>query len=211
MIWLYIGIVAMTFVISLVESHRHVRPVRTLSLLLGLVIMVELTGLYANETHQNMQWLYRAYAAIEYGFLGYVYSAHFSQPSLRRAVFLSVGLFAVFSIISAVWSPDLSKAPTAVYSVEWTLILLLVMLYFVELYRSDQLVSLTAQPLFWISIGNFIFYAGTFFLMGLIHQIKQNDMELAKRIFVINPILNIIMYALWSVGFLCKRIFRMSY
>lgn len=206
-VWIYLNVVAITFLISIIEGRRHDFSIRILSALLGIIMVVELSGIYTNKHNISNQWMFRIYSTVEYLFLGYLYISHLTNPTAKNVILASMLIFCGLSVMDALITGNINQSPTTIYTIEWTLILLLVLIYFFELYRSEQLISLTTQPLFWISVGNFIFYAGTFFIMGLIHTIKQKDKALAQQIFLLNPILNIIMYSFWSIGFLCKRLF----
>ena len=59
------------------------------------------------------------------------------------------------------------------------------------------------NPLFWVSSGNLIFYAGVFFRMGLLNYIIKELPDLAPKLMYINSSLNYILYTLYSIGFLC--------
>ena len=76
-------------------------------------------------------------------------------------------------------------------------------LYFSQLLRSNE--NVLASPHFWIVTGILFFHAGFFFLSGFINYISSKDLELAKKLFSINHILNIIYYSLVTYGFICQR------
>jgi len=59
-------------------------------------------------------------------------------------------------------------------------------------------------PEFWVCTGILFFFAGTFFQMGLHSFLFRTNRELANRLYVINHLLNILLYGLLTVGFLCK-------
>lgn len=204
----YLGTIAATFVISLLEGHRHNNPVSRLSILLGYMLVSETVGYYFRIHGLNHNFLFYIYQPIEYIFLSYLYAAHCTNQITGLWIRRIGWAFVVFSVVYIIWSwmdSRLQKDTFELSIIEWMLILGLVLHYFYDLYQNDSLINITVQPLFWISVGNFLFYSGTFFVMGLLEEVKKTDPALADRLFLINTFLNILLYTFWSIGFLCLR------
>lgn len=203
---LYLGIVAVVFMISLIENHRHTPPFKWLSVLLVLILITEGVGYWLDKQKVNQQFLFYFYTPIEYLFLSNLYASQYTSTRVSRWIRISGLLFLGFCIAYAANNNfNLRIAAIPLFLIEWMAILILVLYYFYDLYKNDYLSSIKQTPLFWISVGNFFFYSGTFFVMGLIEEIKKYNLELAKEVFVINTILNILMYSFWAIGFLCLR------
>lgn len=203
----YLLSIAVAFVISLLEGHRHRPSVRRLSILLGYMLVSETTG-YLLKGRANNQFLFYLYTPVEFLFLSYLYADHYTIPFACRVARVLGWCFAGFCVPYGGWSwfdSRLTQAPTLLYVIEWTLMLGLVLYYFYDLYRNDYFIILTRQPVFWMSIGNFFFYSGTFFLMGLVAELKRLDYDRAEQLFILNTLLNILLYLFWSIGFLCLR------
>lgn len=75
--------------------------------------------------------------------------------------------------------------------------------YFIELLRSEKIIVFHKQLLFWISIGLLIFYSGTIPLI-LAHEYYAH-FNYIHSIFLIIYILGIVMYLLFSFGFIWSR------
>lgn len=80
---------------------------------------------------------------------------------------------------------------------------ILSLVYFKQLLDSD--VNVVKNPNFWIVTGILFFNAGFFFLSGFVSYLSQKDLELARKLFSINHLLNIIYYSLVAYGFICQR------
>ena len=207
----YMSTVVVSWLISISQLTRLPLAVRPLSILLALILLTELLSNYLVVQHQNNQWVYHVYNPIEYAFLAYLYSNSTDNDLIRKAIVGSAVGFALFCLLNILlWQP-IDNPPTHAYRIEWLLVLLLVMNYLYELYRSNKLVIITKEPLLWISVGNFFFYAGTFFLMSLIDEVQKQDKPLARQLHHINTVLNVLMYGFWAVGFLCNRLFKTSH
>ncbi len=89
------------------------------------------------------------------------------------------------------------------FTVEGLFICCYVVVYFLELYRSDMAIILKDHSHFWISIGNLIFFSGCMFIMGFSSYLRQNNIELYSKLVYINYFLNLLLYSLYIKAFLC--------
>jgi hypothetical protein len=205
----YLFSIAVALVFSITEGHRHRTSVRRLTFLLGYMLTSEITGFVLEYRGLDKHFLHYVYTPIEVLFLCYLYAAHYASALLGKAVRIAAWSFLGFSVVYGVrlWiDTGWLVSPTTLIVGEWVLIIFLVLYYFYDLYRNDYLLSLNRQPLFWISVGNFFFYSGTFFLMALFPHLEQQNSAQADRLFALNTILNIFMYIFWAIGFLCLRL-----
>lgn len=76
-------------------------------------------------------------------------------------------------------------------------------LYFKQLLETED--AILGNSNFWIVTGILFFHGGYFFLSGFVNFIASKDIELARKLFRINNILNIIYYSLIIYGFICQR------
>lgn len=72
--------------------------------------------------------------------------------------------------------------------------------YLSQLLKQDVYLSLKDNPNFFIVTGMLLFRTGTFFVMALVNHIAKTNIELARGIFSINHVLNIIYYGLLTYG-----------
>ena len=90
------------------------------------------------------------------------------------------------------------------------LVVMLSLFYYFELLQKEGSQSLVRDPLFWISTGNLIFFAGVFLLMGSLNYLMKEMPELSRKLMVINYSLNFVLYSFYSIGFLCTMQSRKS-
>ncbi|GAB2777526.1 hypothetical protein GCM10027275_20790 [Rhabdobacter roseus] len=187
--------------------HKYLRgPFRFLIIALCLAWVVEMIGLYHMlSLKRNNLLLFQIYAPLEYIFMGAYFYHTLRKERLRKAVLVSVVGYVLFCIVNI--GVLLSLRPNNSYSFMLLAILLAFWAasYFYESYQNETLYGeIWRDPHIWICTGVLFYYAGTFFLMALIQQLAQSNLELASRLYVINHILNIVLYSMFTVGFICK-------
>lgn len=121
----------------------------------------------------------------------------------KNRLFIVVG-FLVFLLyyayhflyqIQNIFSSDFSD-----FALEGLFICIYVILYFMELYRKDEIILLQTKSHFWIAIGNLIFFSGCMFIMGFSSYIIKTN----NKLFYINYFLNLLLYSLYIKAFTCN-------
>jgi hypothetical protein len=82
--------------------------------------------------------------------------------------------------------------------------ILLTVIYFEEIRKSNEIINLQTHPFTWIALGAFVFHLGDIpFMLGLNHLIIY-DLSLANALLFLHVILNCVMYSLYTIAFLCN-------
>ncbi|MEA5257398.1 hypothetical protein VB264_06360 [Arcicella aquatica] len=201
----YIATVVICFFVSLLNQKHNEPYFKVFTFLLFVIIVVETSGYTINKVlKSDNQFLFHIYGPIEYTCIAYIYSSTFKNRIAKKITLFSIFIFIIFSAFSSLYLQTFTDTPYN-FLLRCLLIIGLSLFYFYELYLKDEIIILTKLPMFWISVGNFFFYAGNFFLMGLIDTLERMHSDLVKPLFNINTILNIFLYVMFIVGFLCKR------
>jgi hypothetical protein len=74
-------------------------------------------------------------------------------------------------------------------------------LYFYQLLTRQIELDISSNPNFYIVTGILLFHACSFLVMGLVNYVYVLNPVLAKQVYSINHILNIIYYSLIAYGF----------
>lgn len=117
---------------------------------------------------------------------------------IRSAIFLLPLLCLIFFIFDKTPIHNtqiglLLKGALVIYSI----------VYFNEILHFEE--NISSNPYFWFVTGVLFFNAVFFFLSAFNTYISSKNLELARKLFVINPLLNIIYYSLITYGFVCQR------
>lgn len=198
----YMSLIGAVFC-SIKYRSNHSPSFRGLPVYLTLTLLIEAITHYMNYIHQPFLAIYVFFAPIEYFFISRLYLESFNNTILRKAVLVSIWIYTIISFLS-VWTYQ-DDTHYVLFNLRGILIVTLTLIYFATLYLQEGDFELKYAPLFWVSVGNFIFWPGIFFVMSLVPILVKTDRALNDRIFLLNPILNAILYSMFIVSLICNR------
>ena len=115
---------------------------------------------------------------------------------------------ALFYLIVAVINISFIQKMKSFHSVTYALVCLLIVAfciyYFYELFKRPKSVKLKNNPAFWICSGLLFFYCCGFPLFGLANYLSNISPLIIKNFYSIVIILNIFLYSLFTIAFLCR-------
>jgi uncharacterized membrane protein len=82
--------------------------------------------------------------------------------------------------------------------------IMLAFAFFYQVLKDKNILRLSSHPMIWISLGTFIYHAGTLPFFLFLNYLNKEYVALAYAFLDINQGLNIIMYSLYLIAFLCK-------
>ncbi len=166
--------------------------------------VAESVGLYLMIMHTNNGFVFHILQLIEYALIALFYRDSFPKIRTQKIVVGSIFGFFTFCLIDTLTLEPLSTPNSNQFLVEAILLICWSTYYLRQILQREKYLPLRSIPEFWISTGVLFFYAGAFFLMGLLNYLTKTDLALAKRLFFINHLLNIILYGLYIIGFIWK-------
>ncbi len=205
---LYVIIIFLSFLAS-IAGLVVVQENRTLILycfpfFLLLSVMVEYTGSRMSRLNENTINLYNWFTFFEFVF--YQFFFWFITPGKkfkRLALFCGIG-YIVVDIVNMLFiqGPDAFHSYT--YVLGCLLVALLSLQYFYTLFRVPETTSLTRNTYFWIVCGLMFNYTCTIALYGLENFITAKMKFYTPLLLKISDFLNIILYSLFIIGFICR-------
>jgi hypothetical protein len=152
------------------------------------------------------QFLFSIYTPAEYLLLCCFITSILRSKNKKKIIYISIPFFIVLSFIvqfkvesTNYFYKYLDVLVEAPLMLTWTLF------YFFQLFSDEENFHFTSNPLFWISVGNLLFFSASFFSYGFgsyFQNLKQNDFSEAVR--WIARTLNILLYIFYIIGFLCS-------
>lgn len=207
---IYLGVLFASFVCSIITFKHLPGSFRLFTLLLGVTFIVESIGFYGLFYGEQALYLYHFYNPLAYVLVAYVYSTVIKTSWKKKLIRVSIPAILVMSFLFTLFLQPLHTVNSYASMTIAALFVILALFYYYELLNSHETTSLTSNPLFWISTGNLIFYAGIFLLEGFVSYFITYAPELGKKLMFINYFLNFVLYTFYSIGFLRTRPNRRS-
>ena len=151
-------------------------------------------------------WVYDLYYIPEYLFFFWFYFRAL-EPNAKQqlAIKIMAVIFTVGALINLLFIQGISKLDTFTIVGGNLGILLCTLAYFRQELRRSQPMIASRDPLFWISVGAFIFNSATLPYFVFINYLSRTNIRLAIALFNIILLLNIAMYIFYLIAFLCSK------
>jgi hypothetical protein len=193
--------------------ERWAPAYRLFSLLLCAVCFVELTAiswsLYLAHLHgwpwsDSNLWLYNLFLIPQYILYMAVYYLEIDSTHIKKAILACALVFTAFAVFNMGWLQGLHSVDSYTLTLASVIIIFMTVTWFNQLLHKKEIYKLSSVPLVWISAGAFIFHAADPpYLLSLNYLVAHNR-PLAIALFYIFLILNCLMYAFYTIAFLCQ-------
>lgn len=199
--------IAISFLVSL---SAYFTPMTSRSYLklfppfLLLTLLSELLGSYWESIRKNNVILYNFFSTFEFCFYLWIISLVINDRRWKRSVRMSIAIYALIAVINIFFIQKMQTFHTITYAIGCLLIVLFCVYYFFELFRLPKSEKLLKNPAFWICSGLLFFYCCGFPLYGLINFWQDISKLVVKNFGQIVTILNIFLYSLFMIAFLCR-------
>lgn len=211
MLYAYLGSLLICCLVALSQWRYLIGNFRWLSILSVITTLVEYTGLVLMLQRQTSYPLFHAYQPVEFAFLALFLRDSLTRPLLIKTISVSIVLFGLFCLANAFLLQTWRSPNTFSFMLEAILLVIFSGFYFQHLLQEPAKKSVRDIPEFWIATGILFFFAGSFFVVGLINFFIRQDQALAMRLYTINHVLNLVFYTLYIIGLLCKvRLTKLS-
>ena len=179
--------------------------------ILWFIVLTEFTGMYASHydvlgffdeegIHYNL-WMFNLLYFIFYPVVLTIFLQSISRLLYKNLIKGFIIFYVIFSIIN--WSfiqnfkYEWTELPDVIGSI---FLILAIVFYFIELLKSQKIITYHKKLLFWISVGLLIFHTGT-----IPFTLKATEYALMKDIhslFLIVWVSALVMYLLFTFGFI---------
>jgi len=204
---LYVYFIFISFVASLTVYSQA----KTSDLYLKLfppfllaTIAIEYAAIYLAAKNRSNLALYNFFTVFEFCFYMYVISLIITSKKVKKTIIVAMVLYTLISVINIIFIQEMRKFHTVTYACGCLLIVATCVYYFFELFKLPKSPKLKNNPAFWICSGILFFYCCSFPLFGLSNFLSDISKLIIKNIYKIVTILNIFLYTLFTIAFLCR-------
>jgi hypothetical protein len=167
-------------------------------------IVVELTGTYLLSNNRPNVSLYNFFTAFEFCFYLFFVSTIIANSKIRLLLRYIIIIYAAFAVINIFFVQGMKSFHTVSYAFGCLLVVAACIYYFFELFKYPKSLKLTGSPTFWICSGLLFFYCCGFPLYGMFNYLNGISKLIIQNFHNIVVILNIFLYSLFTIAFLCR-------
>lgn len=182
-------------------SHTYLR---FFPWLLLYVFLNEIFAGYFNSLFGNNAHIYNVYNIIFFMYFYFVFYTNEQRKSYKLWILIAAICFMVTSIVNAVYQPFGSQPQLLSYIVGACVLLFCIILYFIEILYTPQILHIRKDLLFWVSIGLLLFYVGYIPIKVSRAFFEQKDNNFIT-LGIVHCILVIIMNTCFIIGFLWTK------
>jgi len=181
---------------------------RLLPVFLLMTIIIEYIGFWMYNRTGTSTPLFNFYIVFNFTFFLYILREIISDKKFKKIGLYAIIAYALCTLVNIFYGQGLNVWNSMSYSLGCLLIVLFCIYYFLELFRKPKSTHLTKEPAFWIVSGLLFFYCCSFPFLGLNNLLNDAPLVLKNNLRNILAVLNVLLYVLFSIAFLCQYNFR---
>lgn len=180
---------------------------RTFSFFLLITVGVEFANMLLVKTEKVSVLLINIFTTFEIVFYLFIVSCCIYSLKIRKIIWWIMAIYPVLVFINRTYF-QVKAFHSNTYSFGCLLIVAACVYYILELFQSTRSVNLIKEPAFWICSGLLFFYTCSFPLFGLWNHLHGLPGIILRNLAAILQVLNVLLYSLFSIAFLCRIRFR---
>jgi hypothetical protein len=169
---------------------------------------VESFAWWLNSSGKNNLFLYNFFTVFYVDFYLYVLLSIVRKLKAKRVIAYLMMIFTLLAAANFLYSRELNQFHSFTYSIGSFGIVAVCSYYFLELFQLPHSVNLMREPGFWICSGLIFFFSCGFPIFGAVNIMNILPKVLVNNIGILLAILNILLYTLFSIAFLCRNNIR---
>ncbi len=171
---------------------------------LGVIFLTEITGEYFLYELHDLETNIAIYSyfgiPLQFFFLYWLFYQHFKNTKNSKWPLLSAAIYS-FCWLGDTFFFDMLFDSFS-YTIGCTLLLILLLIYFIKFLNSRQLLSYKFSMMFWVCLGVLIFYIGALPFFGLRTVYYSQFPEFFYVYWYVQFVLNYLMYISFCISFI---------
>jgi hypothetical protein len=203
----YVYFLAASFLIctlAVLSGKYPERHLRLFSPFLGATLAAEITGNLLDMRGKTNLWVYNYFTTFEFCFYLFVICLMIQSRQMKKVIYWGIGIYAIVALANIIFVVPQLEFHTVTYSLGCLLVVAAAVYYFLELFRKPKNVKLQHSPEFWICSGLLFFYCSSFPLYSLLNFWADISPLIIDNFGYIISILNVFLYLLFAIAFLCR-------
>lgn len=135
-------------------------------------------------------FLLRLNIVTEYIILIFFFRYIFQNSIINKIISYSIIPFLIYIIIDFYYG-DKNSLPNKVSVIEFFIFIIILIYYFFEKMRLNVLLPIYQTNAFWICVGLFLYFTGSFFFLLLLSNVEKSNVSLKNEMMIIYSIVTI--------------------
>lgn len=201
----YFYFIVLSFLASLFSySGTRFKYLKLFPSFLFLTIVTEYVGHYLRSIAENNIPIYNFFSVFEFCFYLFLITQIITNEKVKKIILFSSLIYSIVSLGNIFFFQGISRFHTVTYSLGCLMIVAACIYFFLELFRLPRAVKLSVDPAFWICSGLLFFYCCGFPLYAFLNFWAQFEWVVTNFQKIV-AILNIFLYSLFIIAFLCHK------
>ena len=154
--------------------------------------------------------LYNFFSLAAFTYYMYLLMEVVYSKRIKKVILIVMSFYVVISLSNILFVQKITSFHTMTYSLGCLLIVVVSMYYFYELLQVPRAIDLKKEPAFWIAAGLLFFYICTLPVLGVLNYLFSFPGVISRSLEDIISILNVLLYSLFTIGFICRISFKRS-
>jgi len=203
-IYTFVILYGVSVLIGLLTYSKYAHKTE-LKVFLGFLIyslLTELLGTYLGRVLVvNNNYVYNVWNIVNFFFYAYLIVSRLTERKRRMFIWFLIGIFFIVTFINIVFYAGITRWLLVKNSTfAKTLIVIMIIVYFIELLQSDEILNIQKSLFFWICLGAFLMNLAFVPALTLVYYTSFEGMF---RYITFG--LNIIMHACFITGFIISK------
>ena len=174
-----------------------------------MTVCAEFAGRYLGQKHLyilNVR-VYNITTVIEFLFFYYLFFRGIKNERFKKIILSLSVLYLLCAVVNTVFIQGFDQWSSYTMLIGTIIIIIFVFLFFYDAFDNNEPINLAKEPMFWISMGIFLFYLGDFTFNLMYPYLHRNNLHREQRLFQnINNNLIVFEYLCFSVALIiCSR------
>ena len=180
------------------------KPLKLFGIFLFISFIIELTNLYLSLKNISNVLLYDFFTTFEFIFYIFIIREFLHHTLAKKIYLFIIYSYLIAALVNIFLIQGIHKFHTITYALGCLIIVFCCAYYFLETLLKPTPVTLVRMPDFWICSGLLFFYAVSFPIYGFTNFVMSLPGAFLRNFNLFIQILNIILYTMFSIAFLCR-------
>lgn len=165
--------------------------------------VVEVIARILDIRHVSNILLFNFFSIVDFCFLLYVMREIIKNKKVKKLILNFFWAYPLLAILNILFVQK-NNFHSITYSLGCLLLVGVSIFYFFELFKFPKSTTLVRESNFWIATAILFFYSCSFPLFGLVNFLSSIPSVIVRSVGVILVLLNILLYSLFTIAFLCR-------